>query len=113
MNVPKARVVRIQRVVDRDPLRPPGLPSTPEVIAVDVSSQHRIPRVVHWCLLLYVFSVPLELVNLGFTIAIFVVLEDSGVGVLYDLLFLLQSAAGLVALTVTRLPVVSGLYCYL
>ena len=66
MSVPKAREVRIQRV-DRNPLRPPGLPSTPEVIAVDVSSQHRPPRVVHWCLLLYVFSIPFEFTDLSFT----------------------------------------------
>lgn len=66
MSISKARVVRLQRV-DRDPLRPPDLLSTPEIIAVDVSSQRRTPRLVHWCLLLYVFSIPLELVNLGFT----------------------------------------------
>jgi O-antigen ligase len=66
VSVPKARVVRIQRV-DRNSLRSPSLPSTSGVIAVDVSSQHRIPRVVHWCLLLYVFSIPLEPASLGFT----------------------------------------------
>jgi O-antigen ligase len=63
VNVPIAKVVRIQRVA-RDPSRPPGLPSTPEVIAVDVSSQHRIPRAVHWCLLLYVLSISYEYIGL-------------------------------------------------
>jgi len=63
VSVSKARVVRIQRV-DRHPLRSPDLPSPPEVIAVDVSSQRRTPRAVHWCLLLYVFSIVCEYVGL-------------------------------------------------
>jgi O-antigen ligase len=66
VSLPKARVVRVQRV-DRNALWSPSLPSTPEVVAVDVSSQHRIPRVVHWCLLLYVLSLSLEYVQLSFT----------------------------------------------
>ena len=50
---------------------------------------------IHWCLLLYVFSIPFEYAGLSGFASIPFTLEDGGFTVLCDVFLLLQSATGL------------------
>src|SRR5262245_56075059 len=50
--------------VDAKPFRPPRLP---KVLAIGLVPKKRLPTVVHWSFLLFIFSVPFETADLGVT----------------------------------------------
>ena len=61
---------------------PPALVTTPRVMVLSGLPKPRIPFVIHWSFVLFVFTIPFEVADLGFTSSTFHGFKASGVAFL-------------------------------
>ena len=80
---------------------PPAPVTTPRVIVLSVLPKPRIPFMIHWSFLLFVFTIPFEAADLGFTSGSFTVSKLAGLLFLCAVFFSLQSAPAPPWLTTT------------